>query len=334
MSNDPRLSVLQQLGFTPRQAAFLALVALHSGYCLRRQFVHFAGIAYGKNARNFLDATASRHLADRFRIRSDRGYIYHLNARPVYRLLGIEDSRHRRPASSAFVARKVMVLDRVLAQHDHTWLATLDEKVRFFTTQYRIPADDLPNRRFRSRLNEPSRDFPFPYSFPIDATDALTGPVFLCLLTHAGSDDFVSFLRTHAPTFRHLNAWRVLAIAPERSRALETCGAAFADFQGAASARLTQRAAQLRDFFTTRRSIDQGQLATLGVTEIDRFRTLRARFNTPEIDQLYRSWLNLGDAVFAPPAASNFEAQLSRGKLITEYLPHDYSQFGSLPGVA
>ena len=40
-------SLLEPFGYTTRQAQFLALVALHGGYFLRRQFVAFTGRTHG-----------------------------------------------------------------------------------------------------------------------------------------------------------------------------------------------------------------------------------------------------------------------------------------------
>src|SRR5437868_6593966 len=58
-----RAAAIEALGFTARQARFLTLVALHSGYCLRRQYSSFGALSYGKNVRNFLDCLVDRQLA-------------------------------------------------------------------------------------------------------------------------------------------------------------------------------------------------------------------------------------------------------------------------------
>ena len=55
MTFEDRVRALEPLGFTPRQTRFMVTVALHSGYCLRRQYSAFAGVAYGKNVCDFLD---------------------------------------------------------------------------------------------------------------------------------------------------------------------------------------------------------------------------------------------------------------------------------------
>jgi len=42
MTLDDRVHALASLGLTPRQTRFLVTAALHSGYCLRRQYLAFA----------------------------------------------------------------------------------------------------------------------------------------------------------------------------------------------------------------------------------------------------------------------------------------------------
>ena len=66
MTFEERVTALTPLGFTPRQTRFLVTAALHSGYCLRRQYLAFAGVRYGKNVRDFLEALVRRQLAQRF----------------------------------------------------------------------------------------------------------------------------------------------------------------------------------------------------------------------------------------------------------------------------
>ena len=81
------------LGFTPRQVRFVTLVALHSGYCLRRQYAAFAGVECGQNVRDFFDRLVALHLARQITFRRDRGHIYHLFARSIYAALEPPDAR-------------------------------------------------------------------------------------------------------------------------------------------------------------------------------------------------------------------------------------------------
>ena len=44
MTFDDRVRALEPLGFSERQTRFLVTVALHSGFCLRRHYMAFAGL--------------------------------------------------------------------------------------------------------------------------------------------------------------------------------------------------------------------------------------------------------------------------------------------------
>jgi hypothetical protein len=48
MTDDERVAALWGLGYTEREAAFLVLAALHSGYFLRRQYLTFTGAYKGR----------------------------------------------------------------------------------------------------------------------------------------------------------------------------------------------------------------------------------------------------------------------------------------------
>src|SRR5207244_4279147 len=150
MTLNDRINAVAGFGFTARQARFLVTVALHSGYCLRRQYEAFAGIQYGKNVRDFLDGLVVRGLAERFKGRADRGHVYHVTSRPLYRALEQEDNRNRRRTSAAQIARKLMLLDFVLSRPDVTWYATETEKVDLFVNEFGVPDRALPRRTFDS----------------------------------------------------------------------------------------------------------------------------------------------------------------------------------------
>lgn len=72
-SDDLRRSVL---ALQPR---FLLTVALHSGFCLRRQYAAFARVGYGAVVRDFLDGLVHWELATRIAYRCNRGFVYHLS---------------------------------------------------------------------------------------------------------------------------------------------------------------------------------------------------------------------------------------------------------------
>src|SRR5216110_1709550 len=96
---DDRVKAVVEFGFTERQARFLVTVVLHSGVCLLRQYAAFAGIVHGQKTRKFFDTLVSRGYATAYRCRHNRGRVYHVHHKPLYRAIGETDSRHRRPLS-------------------------------------------------------------------------------------------------------------------------------------------------------------------------------------------------------------------------------------------
>lgn len=326
-----RVQALEPLGFTPRQTRFLVTVAIHSGYCLRRQYSAFAGIRYGKNVCEFLDTLVTRGLAVRFTQRADRGHIYHLQARAVYRALGEADNRNRRTASSALVARKLMVLDYVLAHQDVEWLASEADKVALCTTRYGVPLAALPQRVFPApRGGGAATTRYFLDKLPVaDAVVPASAVQFVYLATDGTGDGFARFLADHERLIAQLPAWRVVAVSPSPS-ALTACERVFGSWHAAPREVTIDDRADREWFFAARQAVDRGEWARLAVAEIDRFRTLRARFVGAEVDAQYAEWCARGAVAVAD------ESGVSRavGQLVTERLPYDYRQFGSLPGVA
>ena len=328
MTFEERVQALDFLRLTDRQARFLATVALHSGYCLRRQYLAFAGVRYGKNVRDFLDGLVMRGLALRFTYRADRGHVYHLHARAIYRALQQDDNRNRRVASPALIARKLMLLDLVLSEPDVEWVATEHDKVELFTTRYGIDRDDLPHRTFDGvGEDEAVTTRYFIDKLPIYTSPLTAVPHFVYLASDTATQGFEQFLRDHRRLFAGLPAWAVVCAKPAHIVDLSAHEATFSDFvQGKAFG----NADRLRRLFATRRLVEDGQLGKLSADDLHAFRQARKLFATPRTERLYVAWLADGESVFheggAPPAGS--------GQLLIRTLPHTYEQFGTMAGVA
>lgn len=342
MTFDDRVrALLDAFHVTPRQARFLATVALHGGYCLRRQYGAFAGIRYGKNVCHFLDSLVERQLAECFRQRADRGLIYHLHARALYRAIGDEHNRNRRQASAAQIARRLMILDHVLAHPDREWLATERDKVDRFVERYHVPRADLPQRRFpASTPGAASTTRYFLHKLPIalpqqSGTAGDVPPVvsFVYLASDSTGRPFEQFLADHARLLAWLPAWTVVAIGWSPGR-LAVCEAIFARARQRPIPAASTGVEDLRELFRTRQQVDRGELATLSVAAIDRYRTLRDQFAGPPFEALYAAWCRDGEAALAVQALAARRPGQSHGQLLIEALPFDYRQFGSLPGIA
>src|SRR5206468_11114264 len=127
MESQDRIAAVVKLGFTERQARFLVLVMRHSGVCLLRQYTAFAGIVHGQKTRKFFAKLVSRRFATAYACRHNRGRVYHVQHKALYRAIGETDSRHRRPLSPDRVIHGLAMLDAVLATPTIEYLATADE---------------------------------------------------------------------------------------------------------------------------------------------------------------------------------------------------------------
>jgi hypothetical protein len=330
---EERLQALAPLGFTPRQTQFLATVALHSGYCLRRQYASFASVAYGKNVRNFLDVLVERRLATRFTYRADRGHLYHLQARPIYRALGQEDDRNRRHTSAAHVARKLMLLDVVLSDPQTHWMATEAEKVALFTDTWRVPLGDLPRGASvpeGERTLGPTTRY-FGHKLPIGVADNPPRAHFVYLATDPGTQPFERFLRDHARLLRALPEWTVMVVHGSQIAATPLWEATFRRVVDS-TIRLQGEAAQaLGRFLIARRAVERKDFAALSVADLTAFRAAKVRFAEPAIEALFGTWLASGQDAIDP---SLLLSVLPRpGQLVVRTLPYTYTQFGSFAGI-
>lgn len=105
---------LRCLGYSEREATFLYMVALHSGYFLRRQFNCAVKRCLGSAAANFLaKAKRAGHVRE---IQCGAGrLLYQLHAKQLYRIVGLWNSQNRRAKSSLEIHRKLIMLDYVLS---------------------------------------------------------------------------------------------------------------------------------------------------------------------------------------------------------------------------
>jgi hypothetical protein len=335
MTFEDRVRALEPLGFAERQTRFLVTVALHSGYCLPRQYAGFAGVQYGKNVSDFFDTLVGRQLLERLTFRADRGHVYHLHPRAIYRAIGQADNRNRRVGSAALIARKIMLLDYVLAHAEVDWIATETDKVDLFADRFGVPKTDLPQRTFTGADTAVTTRY-FLDKLPVAVVGDPPGVYFLYLVTDHTGRDFERFLIDHSRVFDALPEWAVVVLGPDGSPGLTACDVVFARHaQGVLFSPPEPPFAELREYFTMRRLVDQGDLARLSVADIDRFRRLRERLATPALDARYAEWLGHGDEAFGQNQTVVVPRRpRSAGRLVRETLRFDYSQFGSLPGVA
>jgi hypothetical protein len=201
---DP-IASLESIGYLEREASFLYLVAVHSGYFLSRQFCRFVRRECGALATRFLDkGIRLRHIRV---IECGRGrHIYHLVSKPVYEALGRPDSQNRRIKGDAHIKSRLMALDFVIAHVDGNLLEDEAAKADFFTTQCGIAHETLPNS-YAGRL------LYFADGFPILVTNAGIPQFTFVDEGQVTTTRFERFLKQYQPLFEALAEFELIYVA-------------------------------------------------------------------------------------------------------------------------
>ncbi len=199
------IAALESLDYTKREATFLYLVAAHSGYFLRRQFNYFIDRQNGFLAHRFVEkAVAEGHIQT---LDYGRGvHVYHLFSKPIYRLLGTPESQNRRHKGDASVRSRLMKLDYVLENEEEHFLASDEERHRFFSEVRKIGRQSL------------SAVAPFCGNFPIGVADSKQPDASLVRFAFideglSSTRKYARFLSSMTPLLREMRRFELVYVA-------------------------------------------------------------------------------------------------------------------------
>ena len=255
--------------------------------------------------------------------------------RSGYRALGQRDNRNRRQVSPAVIARKLMLLDYVLTVPDAEWYATEEDKVALLTREWGIPLGELPRREYAptDRRSRTTTRY-FIHKLPVYVTSDRTVVHFVYLVNDDNGHGLEQFLHDHVRLFSALPAWSVVAVCARGLNGLPACRTVFDRFAATTwRPAPPEGMADVRWFFATRQLVESGDLRTLSVADLDRFREARRRFACAQMEALYGAWLAHGARGLDRGNGQRQEMPARAGQLVTRELASTYSQFGSLAGV-
>lgn len=204
------IASLESIGYLEREASFLYLVAVHSGYFLARQFCQFVNRERGALPTRFLEKASRLHHIRV--IECGRGrHIYHLVSKPVYEALGRRDSQNRRIKGDAHIKSRLMMLDFLLANLRANVLEESTGKVEFFTTQCGVAKEILPH-------NYVERPLYFSDGFPILVTNTGIPQFTFFDEGQITATRFERFLKQYQPLFEALGEFELIYLSDtERS---------------------------------------------------------------------------------------------------------------------
>jgi hypothetical protein len=190
-------------GYSEREAAFLYMVAVHSGYFLRRQFNQFVARERGAIATHFLRKAAELNHVSEMPCSEGRR-IYHFSDKQAYRMVGLGSSQNRRVKSQREILRRLMALDYVLLHLGRERFVETPEARRQFFSQWNV----------RPEIVEKAGAFGHgvPVSFSSDA-EPITIRVAFIDEGQRSTAMFARFLATHNKLLRSLPRAEVVYVA-------------------------------------------------------------------------------------------------------------------------
>ncbi|MBB6147336.1 hypothetical protein HNQ77_005332 [Silvibacterium bohemicum] len=307
LTYDP-IPVLQSAGYTEREAAFLYLAALHSGYFLRRQYLRFIERGRGALAAQFLRRAFALGHIQSIACGQARS-AYHLTSSEVYGAAGLGASHHRRLKSDATIKSRLMVLDFVLDHLGETLLDTEAAKVSHFTETSGLSESVLPRSRgvafaeeFPAILN---KDGGLSFSYIDEGALSASG--------------FEHFLDRYAPLFRALPGFELLYLSDspqnfERARSL--FASKLTDERPGTTATTPRGVDHLIDYLRVRRQTETKQSA-LSLRDLAVLRDGDAIYTATE----HQALIAAGDV---ERIRRRFLGQAERRKFVPVVLPYRY----------
>ena len=289
--NDQDIAAIQTLGYTPDEARFLYLVAVHSGYFVPRQFLTFSGAKWGKRSNNFAGKLESRgHVTWREYDRT--GGVYHLFSKKLYRDIGKENLRNRRRHSVEFIRTRLVLLDFVLANLGFDYLETEPEKVAFFCDTLRVPRKILPAKTYEGGPRSAPTLRYFVDKFPLFLTphDSSASPLVTFSYVDPGQASLAGFanhLHAYLPLLRQLESvsFLYLANSPVHFADADRCFSALvrAPLQADVSSEILR-------YFRLRNAWEQKKYGSLSATDIEWLKEATHRFHGDRFEGSYHAW--------------------------------------------
>ena len=306
-SFEQRIGAIEHLGYTRREAEFVVLAALHSGYFLRRQFA----------PRGKVDDAFCRKLLinghGKVVHTANQTQVYHISGKPLFRALNQVDNRHRRSHESFYVRNKLMLLDYVLGTgQGPDFLATEEDKVDYFCKIRGLDHSVLPLRNYAGRDGSKTTRY-FVDKFPVRVDRGTESVSFGYVDDGISRAGFRTWLTQIEPLIRVLGSAEIVFVSASVG-AIEPARKEFARrFSGASGS--------LEAYFQMRQEIEARGLGGRSQEALDRYRNWQRQYAGGPYNEQYAAWKQSAGSLPMPGAGV---------RLTTHLLHFRYQMFGEI----
>jgi hypothetical protein len=341
MTQSDRLRALTRFGYTESEAGFLCLAGLHGGYFLRRQYAKYLSRQDGGTVSQLIEKTLDLGHAHASTY-GNKIQVYHLSARPFYAAILQADNRNRRRRELLTIKNKLMGLDFVLANRQHHYLVTEEEKLAYFTDVLKLPVSKLPAKHYGTSAELKTARY-FVDKYPIflaDFTAAPAPPVTFCFVDEGLEtlSHFETYLAQYEPLFAALPGFELIYVAASE-KPFEGAKNAFERVMGRPLAHPSDITAnslsrRIEEHFKARQLYEAKQFSAFDRQKLIRLRNDLAEFSDSEHEALYQLWKRTGEVAGPKDAAANIPSQArSRRTFSTYRLEQRYDFLNVLSGM-
>jgi hypothetical protein len=292
-----QIAALTQLGYVEREAEFLYIVAVYSGFFVQRQFIQYAGVAGRGPITDFLrKAIQRKHVREHLPERGSQK-TYHLFSRGLYALVEKEHSRNRKTGRYGLLdkaAVKLLSLDFVLANLDQRYLEEEADKVEYFTAKRQISRAALPAKVFHGQKGSETHRY-FVEKFPMFLSGTANEQIvnFTYLEDELRSlQTFGSYLQRYRPLFEALNGKFKLIFASNSTQSFPSAKRVFLDMFS--SARHGRERQHLARFFWLRKMAEEKRFKELVHKDVIDWQRGLKQYSGPDYERHYKTWNQTG----------------------------------------
>lgn len=321
-------SVLTTLGYSPRDAMFLRIVAIHSGVFLRRQYLAYIGSGPGNAVQTLVTKLLDRGHGQAISF-GDNKIVYHITYKGIYRLLGIEDSNNRRSRSGWLLKSRLMALDFILDHADGHFLETEQEKADFFTRHFDAKREQLPVVVYPARqIGAGAISRAFVEKFPIlvgPSASAQARPDVAFSFIDDGQatvSSFAGFLHRYSSLMSLIPRLRLFYVADAATKFVPAQRQFERLISGAASSSSPAQPDTLLRYFELMKRWQEGA-TRFNSDQFAELAKLRRLYNGLEYDALFEKWQVASFSVFPPVVPMKTPLSLAP-KFVPTLLDHDY----------
>jgi hypothetical protein len=281
------IAAIRRLGYNETEATFLYLVATHSGYFTRSQFLRYSQQSKGCLVHRFTTKTLTQGHATA----KEYGYqtlVFHLFSRRIYGAIDKDNLRNRLQLSKELIRTRLLILDFVLCDPNRQHLETEADKVQYFNRELGIPLTLSPCRTYKSRKSGSQTDRYFVDRFPIFLTnEPLATPTFVyCDSDLPGLFGYLTHVRNYEQLLRRLHGFNLVYAAPDSAK-FRRAQVFFARTFGSNT---SIDAAELARYFDIRQLWESHKTESLTRADRDLLRAGDKRFQGALFESLYRKW--------------------------------------------